>query len=119
MRGPPSLAAATVPVTPWCYGSRMAVAWATLGVLAAMSVTFFVYLGTKVDGLGARIDGLGGRIDGLGGRIDALAAKVDAQGGRIDGLAAAVTAQGRELGVRIDGLAARLDAHITGERPAG
>lgn len=76
----------------------MAVAWATLGVLAAMSVTFFVYLGAKVDGLGARID---------------------AQSGRIDALAAAVTAQGRELGARIDGLAARLDAHITGERPAG
>ncbi len=73
----------------------MAVAWASLGVLTAISVTFFVYLGTKIDALGARIDS---RIDSLGARIDAL---------------------GADLGARIDALSARLDAHLDGHLHAG
>ncbi len=73
----------------------MAVAWASLAVLTAISVTFFVYLGTKIDALGVKIDSEGGE---LRTAIDSLAARLDA---------------------RIDSLAQRFDAHVTGERPAG
>jgi hypothetical protein len=40
----------------------MAAAWGAIGVMTAVSIAFFFYLGQKVDGLGARIDA-----DHLGG----------------------------------------------------
>ena len=73
----------------------MAATWATLAVLAAISVTFFVYLGTKIDALGTKIDAQGAE---LGSRIDALAARLDA---------------------RFASLAGRLDDHIGGHRHTG
>ncbi len=36
---------------------HMAAAWGAIGVLAAISIAFFFYLGQKIDGLGQKIDG--------------------------------------------------------------
>jgi hypothetical protein len=45
-------------------------AWASLAVLTAINVTFFAYLGTKIDAQG----------EGPSGWIDPLSARIDAQG---------------------------------------
>jgi hypothetical protein len=54
---------------------EMAVAWASLGLLAAASFGTFFYLGSKIDAINGRIDALGAQ---LGARIDALSARIDA-----------------------------------------
>jgi hypothetical protein len=95
----------------------VAVAWATLGVLAATLIASFFYLGNKIDTFGARLDA---RIDGLGAD---LRAAIEAQGARLD---ARIDAIGAHLGSRIDALTAsvdglnmRLDEHIGAHRHTG
>ena len=73
-----------------------AVAWATLGVLAAAVFGMFAALVSMNGSLSGRIDALGST---LSARIDALETSVN---GRIDALDA-------RLGARIDALGARLD----------
>ena len=51
------------------------VAWTTLGLLVAIMLGNFWYLGTKIDSINSRIDALAGRMDA---RIDALAGQLQA-----------------------------------------
>ena len=63
----------------------IAVAWATLGVLAAAVFGMFAALLTTNASLNQRIDALDAR---FGARIDALGERLDNQTGRIDVLTA-------------------------------
>jgi hypothetical protein len=64
----------------------VAIAWTTLGILAALAA-----------GMLTALFGIGGRIDGLGARIDAMGASLNA---RIDGLA-----------IRLNAIEASLEEH--------
>ena len=84
----------------------IAVAWATLGVLAAAVFGMFAALMNVSSSLNHRIDALGTT---LTARIDALETNLNA---RIDALDSRVSARIDAQTARIDVLSAALDAHL-------
>jgi len=94
----------------------MGVAWASLGLLAAVSFAFFALTWTQRGEFSAAMASLGSEVHSLGTELRSLGTELRAA---IEAQSAKTDALGVELRSAIAGLSARIEDHSSGHRHAG